>query len=66
MSVMIDDNGTGIRDVDLQSHSGIGNIKTRADLISAHVSFERLDNPVGTRVMIMVPLTAGQVEHETS
>ncbi|WP_394199241.1 GAF domain-containing sensor histidine kinase [Litoreibacter albidus] len=64
MTVTIDDNGTGIQDADLQSHSGIGNIKTRTDLISAQVRFERLEDPVGTRVMIMVPLTAGQVESD--
>lgn len=66
MSVTIDDNGTGIQDADLQSQSGIGNIKTRADLISANVFFERLDNPKGTRVLITVPLTAGKDSTETA
>ncbi len=61
-SVTIDDDGTGIQEIDLQSHSGIGNIKIRAELISANVSFERLDDPVGTRVMITVPSSSGQLE----
>lgn len=64
MTVAIDDNGTGIQEADLKSHSGISNIKTRTDLISAQVFFERLDGPVGTRVMIVVPMNAGQVESD--
>ncbi|QUJ78232.1 GAF domain-containing sensor histidine kinase [Sulfitobacter albidus] len=58
--VTVDDSGTGISDADLRSDSGISNIKTRADLISATVNFERLTNPKGTRVAISVPLTAGE------
>jgi signal transduction histidine kinase len=65
MTVTIEDDGTGIQDADLQSNSGIGNIKTRTNLISAQVFFERLDNPVGTRVMIVVPMNARQVESDT-
>lgn len=64
MTVIIDDNGIGIQDADLQSQSGIGNIKTRTDLISAHVCFERLNDPVGTRVMITIPMNAGQGESD--
>lgn len=59
MCVSIDDNGAGIQDVDLNSLSGISNIKTRADLISAHVLFERLEAPNGTRILITVPLASG-------
>ncbi len=58
MSVTIDDDGTGIQDTDLLSQSGIGNIKTRADIISANVCFKRLEDPKGTRVRIIVPLAA--------
>ncbi len=61
ISVTIDDNGTGIEDADLHSQSGISNIKTRADLISAQVQFERLKNPNGTRVRICVPFSTGDV-----
>lgn len=64
MSVSISDNGTGIQDADLHSASGIGNIKTRADLISAKVAFERTSEPGGTRVRIVVPLMAGQFESD--
>lgn len=66
MSVTIVDDGTGIRETDLQSHSGIGNIKIRADLISADVCFERLNDPVGTRVVITVPITGRQVENDST
>lgn len=59
MVVTIDDSGTGISESDLRSKSGISNIKTRADLISATVRFERLTDPKGTRVEISVPLSAG-------
>lgn len=59
MSVTVDDDGTGIQDENLLSQSGIGNIKTRADIISANVYFERLDDSNGTRVLISVPLAAG-------
>ncbi|SHH12976.1 GAF domain-containing sensor histidine kinase [Cognatishimia maritima] len=64
MFVRVDDNGTGISEADLQSKSGISNIKTRADLISATVRFERLADPKGTRVEISVPQTAGQAAGE--
>lgn len=57
MVVKIDDSGTGISDADLLSNRGISNIKTRADLISATVRFERLRKPKGTRVEISVPLS---------
>lgn len=60
MNVTIDDNGTGIEEADLHSQSGISNIKTRADLISAMVKFERLEKPNGTRVLITVPLSVGK------
>ncbi|MFY0597829.1 MAG: GAF domain-containing protein [Cognatishimia sp.] len=60
MNVTIDDDGTGIEVADLDSQSGISNIKTRADLISATVHFERLKKPNGTRVLIMVPLSEGK------
>ncbi len=66
VTVTIDDNGTGIQDADLQSRSGISNIKTRTDLISAKVVFERLNGQVGTRVMIVVPMNAGQVESDNT
>ncbi|WP_299926218.1 ATP-binding protein [uncultured Pelagimonas sp.] len=59
MSVTIEDDGTGIQDMDLHSLSGIGNIKTRADLISASVLFDRLNAPKGTRVLITVPMSSG-------
>lgn len=59
MVVKIDDSGPGISDADLLSNRGISNIRTRADLISAKVSFERLRKPKGTRVEISVPLSAG-------
>ncbi len=59
MVVTIDDTGIGISDSDLRSISGISNIKTRADLISATVRFERLPGPQGTRVEIRAPLSAG-------
>ncbi|WP_368185898.1 GAF domain-containing sensor histidine kinase [Aestuariibius sp. HNIBRBA575] len=57
MVVTIDDSGTGISEADLQSNRGISNIKTRADLISAKVRFERLIDPKGTRVEITLPLS---------
>ncbi|PRY20413.1 signal transduction histidine kinase [Aliiruegeria haliotis] len=59
MVVQIDDSGTGIAEADLLSNRGISNIKTRADLISATVRFERLPAPKGTRVEISVPMSAG-------
>ncbi len=64
MVVTIDDSGTGISESDLRSNSGISNIKTRADLISAKVSFERLKDQKGTRVRITVPLSAGKTVGE--
>ncbi|WP_417811812.1 GAF domain-containing sensor histidine kinase [Thalassospira alkalitolerans] len=59
LCVAVEDNGTGIQESDLQSQSGISNIKTRANLISARVRFERLRDPFGTRVHITVPMTGG-------
>lgn len=66
MTVTIEDNGTGIQDDDLLSQSGISNIKTRTDLISAKVFFECLDGAAGTRVKIVVPMNAGQVEPDNA
>ncbi|WP_417271525.1 GAF domain-containing sensor histidine kinase [Celeribacter sp.] len=59
LCVAVEDNGTGIQESDLQSQSGISNIKTRANLISARVRFEQLRAPFGTRVHITVPMTGG-------
>lgn len=64
MVVTVEDSGTGISDADLRSQRGISNIKTRADLISATVVFERLKDPNGTRVRISVPVSAGKTEGE--
>ncbi len=60
--VTVEDDGTGIDDTALKSHSGISNIKTRAELISARVHFERIAPDAGTRVLISVPLSAGKVQ----
>ncbi len=64
MVVTIVDSGTGISTSDLRSERGISNIKTRADLISATVTFARLTNPQGTCVEITVPLSAGKTAVE--
>ncbi|MFY0682696.1 MAG: sensor histidine kinase [Thalassovita sp.] len=55
LQVMIDDDGQGISEAEVQSSSGISNIKTRAELISAEVSLSRGGVLGGTCVAISLP-----------
>ncbi len=56
LTVQVDDNGSGIDEGAAQSTSGISNIRTRAELISAKVELARLGSEGGTRVVFFLPL----------
>ncbi|TCK99305.1 histidine kinase [Shimia isoporae] len=58
IDVCVDDDGNGISEDAVKSASGINNIRTRAELISATVNFENRHDDAGTRVTISVPYAA--------
>ncbi|GAA6209159.1 histidine kinase [Cognatishimia sp. WU-CL00825] len=64
LTVVVHDDGTGIEVADLVSLSGIGNIKTRADLISADVRFETPEPALGTRVSISVSMIENNLQSD--
>lgn len=64
LTICVEDNGPGIADGDLQSMSGISNIRTRASLISASSTIGRRQDQPGTIVTINMPvkITVAEIE----
>lgn len=58
VSVVIEDNGTGIKDFQLNSSNGISHMRTRASLISLKVDIGRRPDRGGTDVEISIPISA--------